>query len=67
MNIKFYNIAWDDDGEGVNLPDSFTTTINNQDFNPSLEGADLLSDKFGFCVKGFNFEVIPEKNKTKNP
>lgn len=64
--IKFYNIEWDDDGDGSDLPDSFTTNVNEKVFNPAEEGADLLSDQFGFCVKGFKFEEVLPKTKTKN-
>ncbi len=27
------------------------------------DGADVLSDRFGFCVNGFNFEVVEKDGK----
>ena len=58
---KFYNIKWDTDGVSatkLNLPSSVEMEINDVDFNPETEGADKLSDKFGYCVFGFEYKLI---------
>lgn len=52
--IKFYNIDWDTDGEEVSLPTEVILEVEN-DVDVSLEGADLLSDKYGWCINGFTF------------
>lgn len=57
---KFFNIKWDTDGQSaksLNLPNSVEWEAPYEDFDPENEGADLLSDKYGFCV--FSFEFIP--------
>jgi hypothetical protein len=30
----------------------------DNDVDIFLEGADLLSDEYGFCVNSFNFEIL---------
>ena len=60
--FHFYNIVWDDDEEqgetGLNLPDSYTYRTTDPEFDPENEGANVLSDQFSFCVKGFAYEEI---------
>ena len=51
QTLKAYaiNIQWDTDGEEANLPDRVEIP-----FNVSFDDiADMLSDKYGFCVLGF--------------
>jgi hypothetical protein len=58
MKIKFFNIDWDTDGvrpKSCGLPSEITIDVPS-DCNVEYEGADILSDKFGFCVFGFEFE-----------
>jgi hypothetical protein len=67
MKYRLYNIVWDltyDSGEdnpevytpeGLGLP---TSVVIECDGDISLEGADLLSDKFGWCVHSFEFEAV---------
>jgi len=54
MKLKCYNIVWDLDGveypEDVDLPKEVTITVED-DYNPSVEPADTLSDEYGFCIK----------------
>lgn len=53
--IRFFNIEWDTDGRKVSkLPREVELEVDSE-FDPELEGADLLSDKFGYCVFGFDF------------
>lgn len=62
--VRFFNINWDTEDEGVNsnisalLPSEVTLDVDD-DLDIAYEGADVLSDKFGWCVFGFDFE---EKN-----
>lgn len=62
---KFFNIKWDmtnddeDDDDGTpELPNSVELDVL-EDFNAVNEGADLLSDIYGFCVFSFEFEPVP--------
>lgn len=57
MKFRFFNIRWDTDGEQVNLPKEVTFHAP-YGFEPSMEGADYLSDTYGFCVFGFEFEKV---------
>ena len=54
---RAYNIDWDTDGEKVDLPSEVTFEMED-DEDPSLEGANAISDKYGWCVNGFSFEEI---------
>jgi len=56
-HYKAYDIKWDTDGENVNLPSEVTIEMDD-DADVSLEGADVLSDKYGWCVSRFSFEEI---------
>lgn len=52
--VKASDIEWDTDNEVIdNLPDSviIPSHIEKDDI------ADYLSDKYGFCVIGFNIEL----------
>jgi hypothetical protein len=65
--IRFSNINWDTDGVDADLPESAELDVNvGDDTDLGLEGADILSDKFGYCVFSFNFEVV-EPAKAKRP
>ena len=55
--INFYNIDWDTDGEEIDLPTDVILTVD-VDVKVSLEGADLLSDEYGFCVNSFSFQEL---------
>ena len=55
--VNFYNIDWDTDGEEIDLPTDVVLTVD-KDVEVSLEGADLLSDEYGFCVNSFSFQEL---------
>jgi hypothetical protein len=57
--IRFYNIVWDTDGRKVDLPCAVTREIDDDEMDVSLEGADVLSDEFGWCVESFQFVEEP--------
>ena len=59
-NMKKYkatDIQWDTDGEDVDLPTEVTFEMED-DEDPSVDGANAISDKIGWCLFGFNFEEI---------
>jgi hypothetical protein len=55
--IKFFNIQWDTDGADADLPESVILEVSDE-IDLADEGADLLTNEYGFCVAGFNFERI---------
>jgi hypothetical protein len=56
--VRFYEIDWDTDGEEVSsLPKSVELVVD-EGVDISLEGADVLSDKFGWCVNSFQIEHL---------
>ena len=58
--IRFYNIQWDTDGApptSLGLPAETTLEVA-EDCDVEEDGADVLSDKFSFCVFGFDFEEV---------
>lgn len=61
--VKVTNIKWDTDGEIIpELPDSTTLTIEDYDIDEDedidLIIGDMLSDLYGFCHFGFNYEFV---------
>jgi len=70
--IRLFNIKWDTTDTGnesdysdaevkqLGLPAEFTAEVD-EDFDPKEEGADLLSDEFGFCVFGCDYEFVTEQ------
>lgn len=54
---KATDIQWDTDGEDVDLPTEVTFEMED-DEDPSVDGANAISDKIGWCLFGFNFEEI---------
>jgi hypothetical protein len=57
MKVKFCDISWDTDNETPDLPSEVTLEVDN-DLDVPNDGADVLSDKFGWCVNSFNFEIV---------
>ena len=58
--MKYYkatNINWDTDEEDIDLPSEVEFEMED-DEDPSLNGADAISDKIGWCVNSFSFERI---------
>lgn len=61
MKYRFFNIIWDTDGyaaDFLSLPAEVDIEISDPELNPEDSGADILSDRFGFCVYGFEFAKI---------
>jgi predicted Abi (CAAX) family protease len=57
MQYRVFDIDYDTDGETVELPQELTLELDD-DADPSLELADAISDKTGWLVNGFQFEVV---------
>ena len=56
---RVYDIDWDTDGEIIEaLPTETTVELEDDEDEIDLCGADLLSDKYGWCVNSFSFEEI---------
>lgn len=60
MLVKFSNIRWDTDGEAIKLPNT-TILVVDDDIDLDTQGADVLSDKFGWCVFSFEYEIVPKQ------
>jgi hypothetical protein len=62
MKVKFFNIKWDTesdfDDEPVDLPTELTLDVPDDEIDLDFEGADMLSDKTGFCVFSFEYEIL---------
>lgn len=65
MQIKVTNIQWDTDGDLETLAELPQTVLIpfgelafDVDEDPDSEIADYLSDEHGFCVHGFDFELL---------
>ena len=57
MIVKFYNISWDTDGESVDIPNEVKLDVDLSSDEIEYYGADELSDKYGWCVNSFQFEI----------
>lgn len=69
MKIKLFNIVYDTDGHGVDLPEEIVTTLEEMGYDVelngldlhefvSLNGADYISDETGYMVCSFNFQFV---------
>jgi len=57
MKLRLFNIEWDTDGEDVDLPDEVIVNVDD-DFDPEEDAADLLSERYDWCVEDLEFEVL---------
>ena len=59
---RCYNIKWDTDGyspKRLGLPsETIIESDGRPDFDCEWDGADVLSDTFGYCVFSFEFEEV---------
>jgi len=59
MRVKAYRIEYDTDGEEVHgLPKVLHFNIEDPDFNPENDLADLISDHTGWCVFSFKYKIL---------
>lgn len=56
MKVRFFNIQWDTDGANPELPSEAVLEVA-ADTDVGADGADILSDKFGYCVSAFQFSL----------
>lgn len=68
MQVQFRKIKWDTGTDcngkklsrkSCNLPTHCILNMDN-DSDVEYDGADALSDKFGFCVFSFEFNIVGE-------
>jgi len=57
IKIHITNIVWDAD-DSLELPNTETLEVNDDINLEDLDLADLLSDKYGYCVDSLTFEVV---------
>jgi len=65
--VRFHNINWDtsdpeaglEEIEPPELPKEVTLEVDD-DLDVAYQGADCLSDEYGFCVNSFEFEEVKE-------
>lgn len=60
--ILFSNIKWDTDGLRVRTLPEATELEVDADLDVDLDGADALSDKYGYCVQSFDWESPKDRN-----
>lgn len=63
ITVKCTEIQWDTDGDKSllkKLPKNVIITIDDYCDGDDLDDviADMLSDEYGFCLFGFNYEII---------
>lgn len=67
LRVKFSNVQWDIDeedsfyNEELILPQNFTANVpapEDDDTDLSDYLSDWLSDEYGYCHNGFNYQVI---------
>lgn len=60
IKVVFTDIEWDADGADCDLPREVTLDVSSvTEADLSIEGANILSDKFGCCVIGFSYRTLP--------
>jgi hypothetical protein len=72
MKVRFFNIDWDtsdnsDELAATDAPELPEEVILDVPEGTDLEneGADILSDQYGFCVNSFNFDEVTPTNKSQ--
>jgi hypothetical protein len=59
--VRLFDISWDTDGEDpgdLGLPSEHIAVVDDDDWDPEEDAADLLSDQYDFCVYGCSFTVL---------
>ena len=56
--VVFTEILWDTNDEQIDLPKKCNLLVADNEAKDIYNiGADILSDKYGYCVKEFLYEV----------
>jgi hypothetical protein len=66
--VRLYGILWNTDGEPADelgLPKEQIAIVGD-DWNPVDDAADLLSDRYGYCVHGCEFKVLDDPKLTES-
>ena len=66
--VRLHGILWDTDGEPADelgLPKEHIAIVDD-DWTPVDHAADLLSDRYGFCVHGCEFRVLTNPKLTES-
>jgi hypothetical protein len=59
MQVRFFNVVWDTDGENVDLPQDIVLDVPEAT-NLEQEGANFLSDAYGWLVESCSFTVLTD-------
>ena len=63
--VRFFDIQWDtDEDDNADLPNDVLVLMDD-DRDPVEEGANILSNEYGFCVKGSSFTVLDDPHLTE--
>jgi len=57
MKVKVTGIVYDTDGESVDLPSEMIVEVDGI-IDIDQEIADAISDKTGWCVGSYNYEIL---------
>ena len=60
--IKFFNIEYDTDGQEIKLPKELIFDVDLS-FDVDMDGAELISNKVGFCVFNFDYIILNKRGK----
>lgn len=60
MLVRCFDIQYDTDGKRIKLPKEFLINVDDNMDETEMEEmlSDTISDKTGFCHKGFRTEII---------
>lgn len=65
MKVRFFDIDWDLDDlnnrerkEALSFLPKAPVICVDDDTDINEEGADILSDEYGYCVYGFDYEIL---------
>lgn len=58
-SVEIFDIDYDQDGEDNHLPERLKFSSYAEDLDELEElMADFITDKTGFCHKGFNYQIV---------
>ena len=67
IKVKVYNVKWDcdnDDPKEMDLPEEFEIEVyHDEDFDLDDEVSDAISDEYGYCHYGFDYDIINNDEK----
>ena len=61
--VRLFDIRWDTDDENpseLGLPTEHIAVVDEDQWSPEEDAADLLSDLYDFCVEGCSFTVLTD-------